>query len=202
MPFLFYNKYLHQRDITMKLNIFNPWKNLGALAGKTLQYQTSKVKGGSSYVTYIRDRESEQLITKGYGLDDDKSQKAAYDNLKRIGVEGLLKAIETKEPVMPTTFGGQGQDPDKKIEWRDGIGHSYKAQKRIVGEALDIQLDESLSPSLRLLIEEDMEKCKKNPVAKNMNKFNKPATHADKKNDYKRKPKNKKEVERSVEEFL
>jgi hypothetical protein len=38
-----------------------------------------------------------------------------------------------------------------------------------------------------------MEHCKANPVAKNMNKFNKPATHKDKKNDYKRKPKNQKE---------
>jgi hypothetical protein len=32
----------------------------------------------------------------------------------------------------------------------------------------------------------------RNPVAKNMNKFNKPATMRDRKNDYKRKFKNKK----------
>lgn len=31
----------------------------------------------------------------------------------------------------------------------------------------------------------------RNPVAKNMNKFNKPATHKDKKNDYQRTPKHR-----------
>jgi hypothetical protein len=33
---------------------------------------------------------------------------------------------------------------------------------------------------------------KRNPVAKNMNKFNKPATHKDKKNTYQRNSKHKK----------
>lgn len=35
----------------------------------------------------------------------------------------------------------------------------------------------------------------KNPVAKYNNRFNKPATHRDRKNDYKRKPKHPKRSE-------
>jgi hypothetical protein len=38
----------------------------------------------------------------------------------------------------------------------------------------------------------------RNPVAKNMNKFNKPATHKDKKNDYKRHSKHKKADKQSA----
>ncbi len=34
----------------------------------------------------------------------------------------------------------------------------------------------------------------RNPVAKNLEKFNRPATHRDRKNDYKRKPKHKEEA--------
>lgn len=40
-----------------------------------------------------------------------------------------------------------------------------------------------------------------NPVAKNMNKFNKPATMRDRKNDYKRKAKNKKADQASAFSF-
>lgn len=41
-----------------------------------------------------------------------------------------------------------------------------------------------------------------NPVAKNMNKFNKPATMKDKKNDYKRKAKHKKADSQNGSAFL
>ena len=40
-------------------------------------------------------------------------------------------------------------------------------------------------------VKEAKEMSKKNPVAKNLNKFNKPATHRDRKNDYSRKDKHK-----------
>lgn len=176
----------------MKLDIFNPWRKLGGLAGKTLEYQTSALKSG--FATSIREAETKQLITRGYGVDKEKSQQSAYGNLKKIGVEGMMRALETKQPVMPTDI--TPKDTERKdIDWRDGVGHSYKAQKRIVGEALDILLDEGLESGFKLIIEADMEHehCKTDPVAKNMNKFNKPATHKDKKNDYTRKPKNKKE---------
>lgn len=179
----------------MKLDIFNPWRKLGGLAGKTLEYQTSALKSG--FATSIREAQTKQLITRGYGVDKEKSQQAAYANLKRIGVEGMMRALETKQPVMPTEI--DPREERKDIDWRDGVGHSYKAQKRIVGETLDLQLDEALESGFKLLIEADMEHCKSNPVAKNMNKFNKPATHKDKKNDYKRKPKNEKEDDRKSE---
>lgn len=38
------------------------------------------------------------------------------------------------------------------------------------------------------------EEKRRNPVAKNLNKFNKPAVHRDRKHDYKRKPKHPKKV--------
>lgn len=171
----------------MKLNIFNTWKKLGALAGKTLEYQTTQIKGSSSYVTHIRDAASEKLITKGYGLDKEKSQKAAYDNLKKIGVEGLLNAIETGEIQMPTQIAPRDE---KKIDWRDGAGHSYKAQKRIVGERLMIEPDESLAESFKQFLMEkgsDMAPVIRNPVAKHAHKYNKASVHKDRKKESKRK---------------
>lgn len=41
---------------------------------------------------------------------------------------------------------------------------------------------------------------KRNPVSKYMNRFNKSAVFRDKKHDYKRKPKNRKEAEKDGEE--
>lgn len=170
----------------MKLNIFNTWKKLGALAGKTLEYQSTQIKGASSYVTHIRDAASEKLITKGYGMDKEKSQKAAYDNLKKIGVEGLLNAIESGEIQMPTQIAPKDE---KEIQWRDGVGHSYKAQKRIVGERLMIEPDESLAESFKQFLMEkdsDMTPVIRNPVAKHAHKYNKAAVHKDKKKESKR----------------
>jgi hypothetical protein len=46
-----------------------------------------------------------------------------------------------------------------------------------------------------------MKRRVKNPVAKNMNKFNKASVHRDRKNDYKRKKKFKEKIELEDEEI-
>ena len=48
-------------------------------------------------------------------------------------------------------------------------------------------------------VKEAKEMSKKNPVAKNLNKFNKPATHRDRKNDYSRKDKHKGKIYEETE---
>ena len=53
------------------------------------------------------------------------------------------------------------------------------------------QYMKSKTPGEKKKVKEAKEMSKKDPVAKNMNKFNKPATHRDRKNDYSRKDKHK-----------
>ena len=48
-------------------------------------------------------------------------------------------------------------------------------------------------------VKETKEMAKKDPVAKNLNKFNKPATHRDRKNDYSRKEKHKNKIQEETE---
>lgn len=160
----------------MKLNIFNTWKDLGGFSGRTLQYQTTKAKEGNAFVTYIRDEKSKNIITRGYGTTAEASRNTAMLIMKNAGKEAIWNAIQTGETILhsPTK-----QAPEQKdIDWRDGVNHRYRAQKKIVGEG-----------------KEEMDKPKiRNYVAKHARSVNKAGAMRDKKNDYKRNPKHKKRV--------
>ncbi len=155
----------------MKLNIFNRWKSLGVVASRELEYQTSPAKGADNvYVTYVRDAKTGKVVTKGFGPTADASQKNTLALLKKIGPDGIFQAIETGVPVLA----GKPEAPQKEIDWRDGSNHSYRAQKRIVGEG------------------EEPTSKNRNFVAEHARMVNKAGPMKDKKNDYKRKPKHDK----------
>ncbi len=113
----------------MKLDFFNPWRDLVKWSNIALQYQTAKK--GQIFVTYIRDKESGSPITLGNGRDKESSLEAAKANLKKIGIDGVKDAIASGQMVHPSRINA----PEKSIDWRDGIGHSYRAQRDIVGSA-------------------------------------------------------------------
>jgi hypothetical protein len=161
----------------MKLNIFNPWKTLGTIYGRKLEYQSSPVQGSKKLlVTYVRDAESNATITKAYGATAEASKDAAIRSIKEIDAESLWNSIRTGEPVT------KRQIPDKpKVNWRDGIGHSHRAQKRIVGEQEQIVNTDKPKP--------------RNFVAKHARSVNKGGPMRDRKNDYKRKKKHSKQDE-------
>lgn len=152
----------------MKLNLFNRWAPLGTFAGKALESQTSST--GKVFITLIRDADSGKVITKGYGPTKDASERNAAALLKSIGAEGLFRAIETGEPVMAPSKRPEREEPT----WSDGVRH--KAIPFNVKEA-----DEGKKPAIR------------NFVAKHARTVNKAGPMKDKKNDYKRKPKHKKD---------
>lgn len=162
----------------MKLNIFNSWKPLGTFLSKPLEYQTSKLDSSSGrvFAVYVRDAKSKNLIVKLVVNDQKAAPEAAQKALSRIGGEAVWQAIKTGEPVSynPSQPLPKQEDPDKKIEWRDGTNHRYRAQKRIVGE------------------QEEVKTKHRNFVAKHARKVNKAGPMKDKKNDYQRKPKHKK----------
>lgn len=110
----------------MKLDIFNPWRDLTGLAGRTIQWRTDKK--GNVFTTYLRDKETQQLITTGFGTSKESSQQNAQNNLSRIGVEGVLQAIKTGQPVHQSRV----EAPKKDIDWRDGANHRYRAQRDLV----------------------------------------------------------------------
>lgn len=177
----------------MKLSLFNQWKRLGIVSGIQLEYQTAKA-GNNSFATYIRDAKTEKVITKGFGVSKESAQESALNNLKRIGPQGIHDAINNDAPVIPSVGGKMpdthNPEKDDKV-WSDGIGHSHRAQKKIVGEELDIEFDENLDESFK-------EVCR-NFVAKNAHKVNKAGPMKDKKNDYSRKEKHKKKMEKGDE---
>lgn len=114
----------------MRLDLFNPWRDLTTWSGLTLQYQTSKK--GNDFVTYIREKESKQPITFGLSRNSkEESLQRADHNLKRIGIEGVQKAMATGQMIRPNEALPQ-QEPRKDIEWRDGANHRFKAQRDIV----------------------------------------------------------------------
>lgn len=135
----------------MKLNIFSKWKPLGTLAARKLEYLTQK-GGTNTIVTVVRDSETGHIITKGYGQNPEISQKAAYNTLKRAGVDAILDAVKNNKPIgTQITPAPKEQAPKKDIDWRDGVGHSYKAQKKIVGESFEeaLQLDPDFEAILK-----------------------------------------------------
>lgn len=114
----------------MRLDLFNPWRDLTTWSGLTLQYQTSKK--GDTWTTYIREKESKQPITFGLSRNSkEESLQRADHNLKRIGIEGVQKAMATGQMIRPNEALPQ-QEPRKEIEWRDGANHRFKAQRDIV----------------------------------------------------------------------
>lgn len=170
----------------MKLNIFNPWRELGNYFGRTLQYQTSKVKGSNKlFVTFIRDAKSNATVAKAYGMSDEASREAVIKLLKSVGSEAVWNAIQTGEPIVQSQKPAVQPETRKNIEWRDGINHRHRAQKRIVGEGEEIMEKED-KPKVR------------NFVAKHARAVNKGGPMKDKKNDYKRKPKHNKKLEEGV----
>jgi hypothetical protein len=151
----------------MKLNLFNRWEPIGTFGGKSLESQTSNT--GKVFITLIRDADSGKVITKGYGPIKSASQRNAAALLKNIGPEGIHRALETGQPVMSAP---KQEKPEP--EWSDGAHH--KAIPREVREG-----------------KEDDKPVIRNFVAKHSRMVNKAGPMKDKKNDYKRKPKHKKD---------
>lgn len=115
----------------MRLDLFNPWRDLTTWSGLTLQYQTSKK--GDTWTTYIREKDSKKPITFGISRNSkEESLQRADQNLKRIGIEGVQKAMATDQMIRPNEALPQQQEPRKDIEWRDGANHRFKAQRDIV----------------------------------------------------------------------
>ena len=110
----------------MKLDMFNPWRDLAEYSGLVMQYQTSKK--GNIFATYIRDKASGKAITSGHGLDKIKSFENAKQNLAAIGIEGIQQAIKSGQPIHPSRV----NQPAKEIDWRDGANHRHRAQRKIV----------------------------------------------------------------------
>lgn len=117
----------------MKLDIFNPWRDLTTWSGLTLQYQTSKRKG--NFITYIREKESKASITYGISRNSkDESVAKAREVLSKIGIDGVKKAMATGQMVLQSQVA-----PVKDIEWRDGAHHSHRAQKNMLNGKGDIE---------------------------------------------------------------
>lgn len=114
----------------MKLDLFNPWRDLVTWSGLTLQYQSSRK--GDAWTTYVREKDSKQPITFGLSRNSkEESMQRAEQALKRIGIDGVKRAMATGQMVRPT----DNVAPSKErtdIDWRDGANHRYKAQRDIV----------------------------------------------------------------------
>lgn len=155
----------------MKLNIFNSWKPLQTHHRKELVYQTGK--SSAAFVTVVKDVQTDKIVAKVYTTNKDAGVVQAQQLLNNTPIEQLQIAIESGNLL--TT--APRKRPPSNIDWYDGANHSYRAQKRLVGEAKDDKDDDK--PSFR------------NFVAKHARAVNKAGPMKDKKNDYKRKPKHK-----------
>ena len=133
----------------MKLDLFNPWRDLTTWSGITIQYQTAK--RGSLFVTYLRDKGTGQPVTLGNGKDKDTSLAAARDALGKIGLDGVKRAIETGQMVHPTTLRqndsrelptANPKEPRTDIQWRDGMNIGSRVQRRAMGESAIITNDQ------------------------------------------------------------
>lgn len=116
----------------MKLDLFNPWRDLVTWSGITLQYQTSK--RGKDFVTYIREKETKAPITFGQSRNSkEESVQRASDALKAINIDGVKQAMETGQMIRPSESNIHNTNPNQKdIDWRDGANHRYRAQREIV----------------------------------------------------------------------
>lgn len=110
----------------MKLDIFNPWREVAKYGELVIQGQTTKK--GNAFVTYLRDAKTKAPITSGVGMSKESSQENAVKNLNAIGGDGVQQAIRTGQPIHPSRV----EAPKKDIDWRDGAHHRYRAQRDIV----------------------------------------------------------------------
>lgn len=126
----------------MKLDIFNPWRDLTTWSGITIQYQSTKRDGGV-HITYLRDRDSKKVITYGTSRTSrDESLARAKSILQRIGLDGVKQALETGKPVLNAPAERHVMDLRKDVsstngartdvDWRDGANHRYRAQRDLV----------------------------------------------------------------------
>ena len=157
----------------MKLALFNPWKPLKTNYRREFEYQTSK--GSTAFVTQVKDVETNHVIVRVFTKDKESGVQSAINLLNNTDPAHLQYALQHKELIQ-----AQPKPEQKNIEWRDGINHSHKAQRRIVGEGKTYK-----NPKFK-----DEEPIR-NPVAKHANEFNKSAIMRNRKTDYKRKPKHK-----------
>lgn len=154
----------------MKLNIFNSWKPLQTHHRRKLVYQTGKAN--AAFITVVKDAQTDKVIAKVYTTNKDTGVAQAQQLLNNTPIEQLQIAIESGNLITAPR-----REAPPKIDWRDGANHSYRAQKRIVGEAKDDKDKDDKKLSFR------------NFVAKHARAVNKAGPMKDKKNDYKRKPK-------------
>lgn len=121
----------------MKLDFFNPWKDLAKWSGLTIQFQTHKK--GDTFITYIREKESKQpIVTASSRNSKEEAFERAKELLGKVGVEGVKRAIETGQMVNPSQVQAQNHiSQEPRRDWRDGANHSYRAQKKIVGESVE-----------------------------------------------------------------
>ena len=124
----------------------------------------------------VKDVETDHVVARVFTKDKESGVSAATNLINSTDAGDLQYALQHKEVLQPKKAPEQ-----KNIEWRDGVNHAHRAQRKIVGEGKTYK-----NPKYK-----DAESIN-NPVAKNANNFNKSATHKDKKNDYQRKPKHKK----------
>lgn len=114
----------------MKLDLFNKWRDITKWDGLTLQYQT--VKKGDGYMTYVREKDSKASITFAFSAGSkEQALERAIAKLRQIGTDGVRKAMQTGQMVVPRDEVAPAQAP-KDVQWRDGSNHSHRAQRDIV----------------------------------------------------------------------
>ncbi|QDJ96299.1 hypothetical protein Xoosp13_112 [Xanthomonas phage Xoo-sp13] len=113
----------------MKLDLFNKWRDITKWDGLTLQSQS--VRKGDVYATYIRDKDSKANITFAISRESkEQSLERAIAKLRQIGTDGVRKAIQTGQMVLPRDELAPANEKD--VQWRDGANHSHRAQRDIV----------------------------------------------------------------------
>ena len=157
----------------MKLSFFNQWKPLKTHYKREFVFQTSK--GASAFVTMVKDVETDHVVARVFTKDKESGVSAATNLINSTDAGDLQYALQHKEVLQPKKAPEQ-----KNIEWRDGVNHAHRAQRKIVGEGKTYK-----NPKFK-----DEEPIR-NPVAKFANQFNKSAIMRNRKTDYKRKPKHK-----------
>lgn len=181
------------RNFIVKLDLFNRWKDFGTYYGSQLVYQTTKAPDTKNlFITYVKHAKTGVVVCKAYGMSSTTSKENAVKLINASGVDALRHAIDSGVPLLqsyPNKLNQAKKDIENrtdfdikkkphKVDWLDGVFHRHRAQKKIVGEGKEVEMNKP-----------------RNPVAKNAGKFNKAGPMRDKKNDYTRKPKHKKRVE-------
>lgn len=110
----------------MKLQLFNPWRELATWSGITLQYQTTKHR--DMWKTHIRDRSTKAIVTYAISrVSKQDSLDKAREILSIITIDGIKSAIETRKMVVPSQV-----RTNVSVHWRDGVHHRHRAQKKML----------------------------------------------------------------------